>query len=150
MISRHILCLSLVLMFASGSMAGAAERYGEQKVIYHIAFEGGEGSKAYLRALTNVQNHLDAVGKENLRVEVVMHGDGLDLLKEAKTQPKLQSSIKALKAQNVKFDVCNNTLVNRKINYETDLFDVAKADLVPSGVAELSRLQQKGFTYIRP
>jgi intracellular sulfur oxidation DsrE/DsrF family protein len=39
---------------------------------------------------------------------------------------------------------CNDTLVGRKINYETDLFEVFQDNIVPSGVAELSRLQQMG------
>ena len=55
-----------------------------------------------------------------------------------------------LKTQNVAFNVCNNTLVGRKINYETDLFEVFQDNIVPSGVAELSRLQQMGYTYIKP
>jgi hypothetical protein len=30
------------------------------------------------------------------------------------------------------------------------LYDTSEADIVPSGVAELSRLQQLGYTYIKP
>jgi hypothetical protein len=41
-------------------------------------------------------------------------------------------------------------LVGRKISYENDLFEVFEDDIVPSGVAELSHLQQMGFTYIKP
>ena len=55
-----------------------------------------------------------------------------------------------MKDQDVKFQVCNNTLRGKKIDYETDLFDVNENDIVPSGVAELARLQQKGYTYIKP
>jgi intracellular sulfur oxidation DsrE/DsrF family protein len=40
--------------------------------------------------------------------------------------------------------------VGRKIDYKTDLFDVYEEDIVPSGVAELSRLQAMGYTYIKP
>ena len=55
-----------------------------------------------------------------------------------------------LKTQHVAFNVCNNTLVGRKIDYSKDLFEVFEDDIVPSGVAELSRLQQMGYTYIKP
>ena len=44
------------------------------------------------------------------------------------------------------FNVCNNTLRGRKISYDKDMYDVYKEDIVPSGVAELSRLQQMGYT----
>ena len=140
----------LIVLAAAAGAAEAAERYGRQKVVYHVSYEGGEESKAYLRALTNIQNHIDAVGRENIKVRVVMHGDGLNLLKEARTQAQLQQRVTGLKAQNVGFDVCGNTLANRKIDPERDLFEVAKKDVVPSGVAELSHLQQQGYTYIRP
>ena len=51
-------------------------------------------------------------------------------------------------AAGVKFRVCNNTLVARKI----DASKVAmEAKIVPSGVAEVARLQaREGFVYLRP
>lgn len=55
-----------------------------------------------------------------------------------------------LKNQKVSFAICNNTLVQRKIDPEKDLFDVYAEDIVPSGVAELSYLQQQGYTYVKP
>ena len=46
--------------------------------------------------------------------------------------------------------VCANTLRGKKVDYENDLYDVSKADIVPSGVAELAKLQAEGYTYIKP
>jgi intracellular sulfur oxidation DsrE/DsrF family protein len=132
------------------SSATANERYGKQKVVYHINYDGGEADKAYRGALRNIQNHINAVGAENIEIKVVLHGNGVGLLKSAKTNDKLQMDVTNLKTQNVAFNVCNNTLVGRKINYETDLFEVFQDNIVPSGVAELSRLQQMGYTYIKP
>ncbi len=81
---------------------------------------------------------------------MVLHGNGLGLLKSAKENSKVKGAVVSLKSQNVGFHVCNNTLKGRKISYENDLFDVYEEDIVPSGVAELSYLQQKGYTYIKP
>lgn len=130
--------------------AVADGRYGKQKVVYHINHLGGDGGKAYSAAMTNIQNHIDAVGKDNIDVKVVLHGNGLGLLAAAKDIDKLKVAVARLKSQNVGFNVCDNTLKGRKINYEKDLFDVYKEDIVPSGVAEISRLQQMGYTYIKP
>lgn len=55
-----------------------------------------------------------------------------------------------LKGQDVGFEVCNNTLKGRKIDYKQDLWDVNAEDIVPSGVAELAILQSKGYVYIKP
>jgi len=44
--------------------------------------------------------------------------------------------------------VCNNTLVSRKISPDKL---VMEAKVVPSGVAEVAKLQAKeGFVYLRP
>jgi len=140
--------LGLALAIAGSAQAG--ERYTKQKVVYHINYNGGEGGKAYRGALRNIQNHINAVGAENMEIKVVLHGNGLGLLANAKTNEALQGQVLSLKGQNVEVNVCNNTLKGRKISYENDLFDVFKEDIVPSGVAELSHLQMQGYTYIKP
>ena len=137
------LALSLAATFAP------AEGYEPQKVVYHINYDGQSGT-SYRAAMNNIQNHINAVGAENLEVRVVMHGDGLGLLAAAKADDGLQTRVGGLKAQNVSFHVCANTLRGREISYEDDLYDVWEEDIVPSGVAELSHLQAQGFTYIKP
>ncbi|RMD68365.1 MAG: hypothetical protein D6819_09540, partial [Gammaproteobacteria bacterium] len=123
----------------------ADARYHAQKVVYHINFTGGEKNKRYFATLRNIQNHINAVGKEELDIRVVMNGDGVYLLREAKHDTTLQQRVLNLKEQGVKFQVCANTLKGRKIDYEKDLFDVWEEDIVPSGVAEVGELQMKGF-----
>ncbi len=144
-----IVMMALAVLATSGS-AGAADRYGQQKVVYHINGDGGSEGKLYKAALTNVQNHVNAVGRDNIEVKVVLHGDGLKLLMQAQDDVALQSAVTSLKTQNVSFLVCNNTLSGRNIDFEKDLFEVFEDDIVPSGVAELSHLQQQGYTYIKP
>ena len=141
------------IAFVASALTGASaanERYGKQKVVYHINYNGGDDDKAYRGALRNIQNHINAVGKDNMEIKVVLHGNGVGLLKSAKSNDKLQMDVTSLKTQNVAFNVCNNTLVGRNIDYHNDLFEVFDDDIVPSGVAELSRLQMMGYTYIKP
>lgn len=141
----------LAMLAAFGTaQADTASRYGKQKVVYHINYDGGEADKAYLRALVNIRNHINAVGQDNIELKVVLHGDGVNLLKDALTNDKLQQNVMGLRSQNVQFDVCNNTLKDRKIDYKKDLFEVQDEDLVPSGVAEVARLEQMGYVYIKP
>lgn len=145
------LVLSAILLTGWGvSPADAESRYGAQKVVYHINYDGGDKDKKYRGAMRNIQNHINAVGAENMEIKVVLHGNGVSLLKSAKTNDQIQVAVASLKSQNVAFNVCNNTLKGRKISYENDLFDVFEEDIVPSGVAELSHLQQQGYTYIKP
>ncbi|MFZ9659997.1 MAG: DsrE family protein [Arcobacteraceae bacterium] len=121
-------------------------KYGQQKVVYHINYDSLERQ---IGALGNAQNQIDAVGESNMETTIVMHGKGLTLLQVAKTNGDLASKIKALKMQGVKFAVCNKTMEKQKLTV-ADLFDATQQDVVPSGVAELSYLQSKGYTYLRP
>lgn len=157
----RLLSLIAAALFAATLFAGnaiAGEYYGKQKVVYHINYDN---PKAQAGALRNIQNHINAVGKENLDLKVVLHGKGLTLLLEpgasGKTKFKagnateiITAKIDGLKNQGVSFNVCANTLRGKKVNFEEDLYDVSKADIVPSGVAELAKLQAEGYAYIRP
>ncbi len=143
------LAVIAVVFAAMAPLDVAAEGYGKQKVVYHINYDGETGT-SYKSALGNIQNHINAVGAENLDLKVVLHGDGLGLLMSALNDDTLQTRIGGLKSQNVQFNVCNNTLVGREISWENDLYDTWKEDIVPSGVAELAKLQQEGYVYIKP
>lgn len=140
----------LTLLAAGSAAAQDSDRYGQQKVVYHINGNGGEDDKAYRGALRNVQNHINAVGRDNIEVKVVLHGNGVGLLQNAMENEQLQMDVTSLRGQNVVFLVCNNTLTGRDISYEEDLFEVFEDQIVPSGVAELSYLQGQGYTYVKP
>lgn len=150
------------LLISSYWMSGstiAGEYYGKQKVVYHINYDD---PKKQSGALRNIQNHINAVGAENLDLKVVLHGNGLALLlepdsldklkkfKHANANDKMTAKVTDLKGQGVDFHVCANTVRGRKVDVETDLYDVDKADIVPSGVAEVAKLQQDGYAYIKP
>jgi hypothetical protein len=136
--------MTLLLLFSG--MTQAAD-YEKQKVVYHV---NNNDEKTLKSALGNIQNHINAVGKDNIEINVVMHGDGVDLLKVANNDMDMQSKIINLKSQQIAFKVCSNTLKGRKINYKNDLYDVSESDIVPSGVAEIAKLQQQGYVYIKP
>ena len=115
------------------------------KTVYHMS----EGIPQASRAINNIRNHLAADPKA--KIVVVTHGLGIDFLLEGATNQMEQpfaGAIGELAAKGVEFRVCNNTLVSRKI----DASKVAmEAKIVPSGVAEVARLQaREGFVYLRP
>ena len=142
------------MLFATAAFA----EYSKQKVVYHINYDN---PKQQAGALRNIQNHINAVGAENLEIKVVMHGNGHSLLttpdalertklNHANANDDMQTRILGLKNQGVAFNVCANTLKGKNIDRENDLFDVSESDIVPSGVAELAHLQSQGYTYIKP
>lgn len=132
----------LVLAFASCSVAGAADR--EEKVVYHM----NDGANP-MAALNNIRNHLNASPKA--KIVVVAHGPGIDFLLDGakdKNGNPYDAVVQELVNRNVQFRVCNNTLETRKIDRKRV---IPEATIVPSGVAEVSRLQsQEGYAYIKP
>ena len=144
---RKLLALAALALLTLGSGCATMPGQGKQKVVYHINYNDEAQLKA---ALGNVKNHISAIGQDKIDVKVVMHGNGVDLLKIANTDLNMQQKVIGLKQDGVAFEVCNNTLVGKKISYKNDLFDVSEKDIVPSGVAEVANLQQQGYVYIKP
>lgn len=138
---------AIVLAVASWQGPVLAADYADQKVVYHN--DGPSKVEYYRHMLANVRNHINAVGVDHVRIAVVDNGDGLDLFEQAQSDPDLATRVDDLRASGVKFLICDNTLKSRHIDWH-DLYGVTEADIVPSGVAEIARLQQQGYSYIHP
>ena len=115
-----------------------------EKVVYHI----NDASLARV-AMRNIQNHITA--SPDARIVVVTHGKGIDFLlndaKDEKGEP-YQTQIAGLKDKGVGFRVCQNTLKGRNLDDSAVTMD---ATVVPSGVAEIGRLQaREGYVYLKP
>jgi intracellular sulfur oxidation DsrE/DsrF family protein len=114
------------------------------KVVYHV-----NDSDNAIAAMRNIKNELDA--EPNTKVVVVTHAKGIDFLLSGaldKNGNPYEPAVQELKAKGVEFRVCNNTLKGRKIDPATV---VPEASIVPSGVAEIARLQAKeGYVYLKP
>lgn len=156
----HLLTAVVISMcMLMTSVSYASERYGKQKVVYHINYDQ---PKKQAGALRNIQNHINAVGADSLDLKVVLHGNGLALLldpdslerlnkfKHANANESMTAKIDGLKNQGVSFNVCANTVRGRKVDLKHDLYDVDDDDVVPSGVAEVARLQAMGYSYVKP
>jgi intracellular sulfur oxidation DsrE/DsrF family protein len=138
-----------VLLACAAATPAFAGPYPEQKVVYHNSGTTPEDPGYFKRMLSNVRNHIAAVGEDNIEVVVVGHGGGVDLLEQANDDAELAGRIDALRAQGVRFLVCANTLNARHIS-ASDLYGTQEADIVPSGVAEIAKLEQEGFVYLHP
>ncbi len=118
---------------------------GPDKVVYHINDSEAQAADA----LRNVGNHLEVNPKA--QIVVVTHARGVDFLFEGakdKSGNSYNVRVDQLKTQGVRFEVCDITLRNRK--FERSKF-IPEATFVPSGVAEITRLQQReGYAYLRP
>jgi intracellular sulfur oxidation DsrE/DsrF family protein len=144
---------ALAMVFVFGvRVAQAADipagYYTDQKVVYQN--DGGlpDNTSYFYQLLKSIRNHITAVGKDHLDIRVVDFGAGVSLFRQAKTDKDLAALLDGLRADHVRFLLCANTLRAGKIDWH-ELYGVQEDDIVPSGVAELARLQSMGFVYIR-
>jgi intracellular sulfur oxidation DsrE/DsrF family protein len=127
-----IVAASLALAGCAGSGSSLTDPVAPDKVVYHL----NSGLPQASDGLRNIRNH---------------HAQGVDYLmkgkKDAAGNP-YEVIVQDLKSQGVTFDICEITLRNRKLT--KDQF-IEEAVYVPSGVAEITRLQQReGYAYLRP
>jgi hypothetical protein len=128
------------LLLATAPIAASA---AEEKVVYHV----NDAANARV-AMNNVNNHLNAA--PNAKIVVVTHGKGIDfLLNDAKDDKgEFAPVVAGLKDKGVDFRVCRNTLKARKLGDDAVIME---AKVVPSGVAEIGKLQsQEGYVYLKP
>jgi intracellular sulfur oxidation DsrE/DsrF family protein len=135
----------LTIAGCAGTGRALTDPVGADKVVYHL----NEGLQQATNGLRNIRNHLEVNPKA--QIVVVAHAQGVDYLmkgkKDANGNP-YETIVQDLKSQGVKFDICEITLRNRKLT--RDMF-IEEGDFVPSGVAEITRLQQReGYAYLRP
>ena len=116
----------------------------QEKVVYHF-----NDSANATTGMNNIKNHLATT--PDVKIVAVTHGKGVDFLLEGATDKDgnpYNVKVEELQAKGVEFRVCNNTLKTRNIDPKTVL---PKAKIVPSGVAEIGRLQAlEDFVYLKP
>jgi intracellular sulfur oxidation DsrE/DsrF family protein len=139
----------LLLTLAAALLAFGAARAADEKppaqakhrVLFEVTMDGAE---QWTATLANVENLRKAFGPDTTQVEVVGHSKGLGIM--LAKNATLADRMKKLADAGVAFAACENSM--RKKN-------VTRADLLPfvttvdSGVAEVVRKQEAGWSYIK-
>lgn len=114
------------------------------KVVYHV-----NDSANATAALRNIGNHLDV--NPQAQIVVVTHALGVDFLMEGakdKGGNPYNVAVETLAGRGVTFDVCEITLKSRKLDRKQF---IPESVFVPSGVAEIAKLQARGgYAYVKP
>ncbi len=145
-----VLASVIVAAGLAGSLVTAATSdinspIGPDKVVYHIS----DTERQTKLALQYIRNHLEVNPKA--KIVVVTHALGVDFLREGlrdKNGNPYNVPVEDLDFRGVRFLVCGITLRERKMKQSEF---IPEAKFVPSGVAEIARLQQReGYAYIKP
>lgn len=114
---------------------------GRQKVVFQVS--DNDPAKWNL-ALNNIRNIQQDLGRENVDVELIAYGPGLNML-------KLDSAVAARVADALGSGAgvfaCENTMRSQKLGKDELLPNIG---FVKAGVTALMMRQRDGWAYIRP
>jgi intracellular sulfur oxidation DsrE/DsrF family protein len=97
-------------------------------------------------ALNNIRHLFQELRPQNLRVELVVHGAGLQFLTKKGT--RFAEELAELKQRyGVNYTACSNTMKTMKLSREDLVSEVE--DTVPAMVRLMER-QEQGWVYIKP
>jgi intracellular sulfur oxidation DsrE/DsrF family protein len=133
--------LALAAGLAFALPAAAQQGKPKERVIFQVS---DNDPVKWNLALNNARNVQADLGKENVQVEIVAYGPGLNmLLRESKVEGRLAEALD----DNVVLLACENTMQNTKKTRE-DMY--GGISYVPAGVTHLMKRQREGWAYIRP
>ena len=116
----------------------------DHRLMIQVSSSDIQEQQAALNIVANVQKHY---GIDNIAIEVVAFGPGINLVTKNSTQG---DRVESLILQNVSFTACLNTLdtISKKIGKKPELLNGVKT--VPAGVVRIIELHEKGYAYVRP
>lgn len=133
-----LMCIFLILPFTNE--AAKTPRY-------QLLLQVSEDSIDKLNlALNNAKDAQFAFGPNNIEIEIVVFGPGVQTLKYYAPVP-IADKIKQATYSGVRIVVCENAMRSAKLRPSDMLQEVR---YIPSGVAEIIEKHTQGWTYIRP
>jgi hypothetical protein len=138
---RTLLSLIGLATAAAPALAAGKQPAAKQRVVFQVS--DSDPAKWNL-ALNNARNVQADLGQENVQIELVAYGPGLDMLKaESKVADRLAGALD----ENVGLIACENTMTNMHVTKD-DMY--SGIGYVKAGVTHLMKRQREGWAYIRP
>jgi intracellular sulfur oxidation DsrE/DsrF family protein len=135
------LFVAVVALSAFSCYAQIAQAAGKQGFVFQVS--DNDPAKWNL-ALNNAKNVQQELGKDNVDIEIVAYGPGLNMLKfDSPVGNRLEEAAEA----GVHLYACGNTMKGMKLTKE-DLHP--GVEVVKAGVIEIAAKQRQGYSYIRP
>ena len=128
-----------LLALLPGLALAQAVALPNHRVVFQV---NDEDSRKWNTVLANINNVQEELGK--VEVAVVVIGPALGMIKaDALTANKVQDAM----AAGVRFVACGNSMKAQNLTRD-DMID--HIDYARAGYVEIMRLQQQGWTYLRP
>ncbi|AVO37142.1 DsrE family protein [Pukyongiella litopenaei] len=118
-------------------------------IAVHVNVDDATVMNVALNNIANLNKYYQEQG-DDLVVEVVTYGPGLNMVLAGKSPVADRISAMSLEMDNLTFAACANThrAMSKKAGEDVVLLD--EATMVPSGAVRLVELQEQGYSYLRP
>ena len=120
----------------------------ETRIVFHLTNPDQTVAGELLDDVEAMLTAYQADGRP-LRVEVVSHSEGLDLLRERLSRHKDRIHSLAGQFSNLTFVACQNTINRLKVERGIEVRLVPDAEIIDSGVSHVVKRQKQGWSYIR-
>lgn len=141
---RRAAMTALATGLAAGALASAtraADAPRRDRVVMQVS---QADTARWELALNNAENLQEALGANNVDIEIVAYGPGVKMLEmQSSSGNRIADAVK----RGVRFEACETTMRKLKLT-KADMLD--SIGYVPGGVIELMRRQQEGWAYIKP
>ncbi|MDB5855777.1 MAG: hypothetical protein JWR22_3818 [Herminiimonas sp.] len=126
---------------ADAAVAPTTQASARHKVVVQVS---ESDPKKWELALNNVRNLQVDLGQANTDIEIVAYGPGIGMLK---SDSVVAQRIHDALGEHTAIVACENTMRAQRLTKADMLPSIG---YVPSGVVEIMRRQESGYTYLRP
>lgn len=142
-IIKFLLTIFTAMVFYGSAIAGIVE---EHKLVIQVNTEDAKSQEIALNYAMNVLNHYEP---GEAKVEIVALGAGISLISKSRKN-KFTSQITNLVKSGIVFSACTNSIndIEKKYRKKPEIIEGVK--IIPDGTVRIMRLQEKGYSYIRP
>lgn len=134
--------LTILAVLLLSVITGAVAQTAEPK--HKLVMQLNTSDTLIWKGLMNNLKNLKAGWGDSVKVEVVVHGPGVQFMMKDKTTQA--DKIAQFKKMGIEFVVCENTLRERNVSKEQLL---PEAGFVKMGVGEIILKQEAGWSYIK-
>ena len=137
---------NLLTLLGLGAAAAPALAQQQKSAAKHrVIFQVSDNDPArWQLALSNARNVQTDLGKENVQIEIVAYGPGIEMMK---AESKVAGGLAGALDTSVGLIACENTMQNNKVSRD-EMY--AGIGFVQAGVTHLMKRQKEGWAYIRP
>jgi uncharacterized protein len=138
---RSLLALLGLVAAAVPALAQQKKSAAKQRVIFQVS---DNDPARWNLALNNARNVQTDLGKDNVQIEIVAYGPGIEMMK---AESKVAGGLAGALDSSVGLIACENTMHNTKVTRDDMYAGIA---YVQAGVTHIMKRQQERWAYIRP